>query len=83
MPKIAMRTQSARVGREGDEAGAASLETGSPGRGRGSADTGPCGLAFVTGESAVALRGCAFGSVAMSRIRFLSQIVPPEYYDRL
>ena len=49
----------------GDEAGAASLEPGSPGRGRGAADTGPCGPAFVTGESADALMGCVFGSVVM------------------
>jgi len=82
MPKIAIRTQSARVGRAGDEAGAASLEPGSPGRGRGAADTGPCGPAFVTGESVVALRGCVFGSVAMGGLNFLSLIVLPEYYDR-
>ena len=83
MPKIAMRTQSARVGRSGDEAGAASLETASPGRGRGAVDTGPCGPVFVTRESAASLRGCVFGLVAMSGIRFLPQIVLPEYYDRI
>ena len=83
MPKIAMRTQSARVGRLGDEAGTASLSTAASGRGRGAADAGPCGLAFVTGESAVALRGCAFGSVAMGGLNFLSLIVLPEYYDRV
>lgn len=83
MPKIAMRTQSARVGRSGDEVGAASLETASPGRGRGAVDAGPSGLAFVTGESTAALRGCAFGSVAMGGLNFLSLIVLPEYYDRI
>ena len=83
MLKIAMRTHSARVGREGDEAGDASLETGSPGRGRGVAAAWPCGLALVTGESAVALRGCVFGSVAMGGLSFLSLIVLPEYYGKI
>ena len=82
MPKIAMRTHSARVGREGDEVGAASLETGSPGRGRGAADTGPCGLASATGDAGVALVGVACGSVVMGGFLFLSKIRPPEYFVR-
>jgi len=78
-----MRTQSARVGPAGDEAGDASLETGSPGRGRGVAAAWPCGPALVTGESAVALRDCVFGSVAMGGLSFLSLIVLPEYYGKI
>ena len=83
IPKIAMRTHSARAGRAGDEAGATSPATAALARGWGAVGTGPCGPALVTAEFAVALRGCVFGSVAMSRIRFLSSIVLPKYFDRI
>jgi len=83
MPKIAMRTHSARVGREGDEAGAASIETGSPGRGGGGGGAGGGPARVAAGESAVALRGCVFGSVAMGGLSFLSLIVLPEYYGKI
>ena len=59
-----MRTQSSRVGRFDDEAGAASLVTASPGRGvgKGSVTVGPCGLVIVAGEVPASSVGDVLGS---------------------
>jgi len=77
-----MRTQSARVGRFGDEAGATTFSAAASGRGRGSADAGPSGLASTTGDAGVALVGVACGSVVMGGFLFLLKIRSPEYFAR-
>ena len=62
MPKIAMRAQSLRVRCLGDEARAASPDTASVGRGKGSVTVGPCGLVIVAGVVPVSSVGDALGS---------------------